>query len=130
MTQQPSVEQAVRARVAVGQRMPTPTGRGQFSVAAIDQVGVVLLLGVKEAPTRLTWQALEGVPRYVRGRGRVPIGSKYDVTATEGTLDAYLKQHVNRATAGWVAVLLERAGVLHIDRNPPATVRLADDWHP
>jgi len=45
-----------------------------------------------------------------------------------GTLDAHLKQYLARATAGWVAVLLEEAGVVHMDRTPPAKVKLAPNW--
>jgi hypothetical protein len=37
-----------------------------------------------------------------------------------GTLDAHLKQCLACATAGWVAVMLETAGVVHLDRTPPA----------
>jgi hypothetical protein len=42
-----------------------------------------------------------------------------------GTLDAHLKQCLARATAGWVAVMLETAGVVHLDRTPPAKVNLS-----
>jgi hypothetical protein len=45
-----------------------------------------------------------------------------------GTLDAHLKQYLARATAGWVAVVLEKAGVVDVDRSPPARVRLTATW--
>ena len=54
----------------------------------------------------------------------VPIGSKYETTADARTLDGYLKGYMKRATAGWVAAVLERAGVIEIDRSRPARVRL------
>lgn len=121
----PTVQSAIRSTVGPGARLFTPTGRGQFTVAEIDDVGVVLLLGKKEAHTRLSWSALEGVPTFLRGRGWVLIGSIYDVSAIDGTLDAYLKLFVNRATAGWVAVLLEQAGIVQLNRErPAAAVRL------
>ena len=105
-------------------RLLTPTGRGAFSVKVIDERGVVLLLGAGEAPTRFSWECLEGVGAYLHGRGWTEIGSTYDTSARTGTLDEYLKQYVNRATAGWVAVVLEHAGVIEIDRRRPACVRL------
>ncbi len=106
----------------------TPTGRGRCSVARIDEKGVVLLLGKQEAWTPLTWACLEGVPRFLAGKGWVPIGSRYETAADPGTLDGYLKGCLKRATAGWVAVLLEGAGVVEIDRERPARVRLRSDW--
>jgi len=123
-----TVERAVRASVVRGDRLNTPTGRGTFTVAQVDTDGVVLLLGKKEAWTRLSWASLEGIPGFLRGRGWTKIGSLYETTADPETLDGYLKDHVKRATAGWVAVLLERAGVVEIDRERPAAVRLRNDF--
>ena len=60
---------------------------------------------------------LEGVGTTLAGRGWMTIGGLYDTSAVSGTLDAYLKCFINRATAGWVAALLERAGVVQIDRG-------------
>jgi hypothetical protein len=105
-------------------RLSTPTGRGQFSIARIDAKGIVLLLGAKAAWTRLPWSCIEGIGPCLAPRGWVPIGSKYETTAEAGTLDGYLNGYMKRATAGWVAVVLERAGVVEIDRGRPARVRL------
>jgi len=58
----------------------------------------------------------------------VPIGGTYSVDAVAGTLDAHLKRFIARATAGWVAVVLEQAGVIEIDRARPARVRLQPGW--
>jgi hypothetical protein len=52
------------------------------------------------------------------------IGSVYDTSAVSGTLDAYLKRFIDRATAGWAAALLEGPGVVQIDRGRPSRVRL------
>lgn len=88
----------------------------------------MLLLGDKEAWTPLPWKALEEIPDLFRGRGWVDIGSVYAIEGTEGTLDAHLKRYIKRATAGWVAVVLESAEVLEIDRSRPARVRVAPGW--
>lgn len=119
------VEQAVRRHVTPGHTLHTPSRRAPFEVSRVDDRGVELLLGRKKAQTRVTWATLEGVRPYLAGRGWVPIGGTYDVSATAGTLDAYLKQHINRATAGWIAALLEHAGVTEVDRGLPARIRLA-----
>jgi hypothetical protein len=110
----------------VGQVLYTPTRRAPFTVNEIDTEGVVLLLGKKEARTRLSWDCLEGVPGFIAERGgTVEIGGRYDTAGNRGTLDEHLKGCVKRATAGWVAVLLEEAGVVEVVRERPAKVRLA-----
>ena len=111
----------------MGAVLSTPTGRGQFTVAEVGAGGPFLLLGRKEARTLIPWVALEGVPGFLgAGTWRV-IGSVYDQAADPTTFDGYMKGFVNRATAGWVACLLEAAGVVDIDRRPPARVRMRSD---
>jgi hypothetical protein len=118
------VEKAVRQAVQPGDRLPTVTGRAGFLVTEIRRDGIVLLLGQSPTRTLIHWPALEGVPDYLSGRGWIGIGGVDDMQPTAGTLDSYLKQHINRATAGSVAVVLEKAGVVEIDRGRPARVRL------
>ena len=102
----------------------TPVRGAPFIVARFDDQGMVLLLGQQEAWTRLTWECLEGVVPFLAGRGWVTIGSRYETSADATTLDGYLKGCVKRATAGWVAAVLEKAGLVEIDRRSPASVRL------
>ena len=78
--------------------------------------------------TPLPWQALEDLPGFLRGRGWVVIGSLYSSDSKAGSLDQYMKRFQRRATAGWVAVVLEKAGVLAIDRSRPARVKLCVGW--
>lgn len=123
-----SVEAAVRGAVSPGDRLATPSGRGQFTVARFTSDGLVLLLGEKEAWTPLPWQALEQIPDLLRDRGWVLIGSVYSTGSAPGSLDEHLKKFLKRATAGWVAVVLEKAGVVTVDRARPARVRLRPGW--
>jgi hypothetical protein len=122
------VESAVRGSVSPAELLATPTGRGRFKVARYTTEGLVLLLGTKEAWTPLPWRALKQVPDFLRGRGWVAIGSLYSTDSQPGSLDEYLKSFLKRATAGWVAVVLERAGILVIDRSQPARVKLCAGW--
>jgi hypothetical protein len=69
-----------------------------------------------------------GVPEFLRGRGWAPVGGVYSSQSQLGSLDDYLKTFLKRTTAGWVAVLLERAGVLTIDRSRPARVKFDSGW--
>lgn len=118
------IETAIRSTCSPGQVLSTPTGRGQFSIAGINDDGIVLLLGAKEARTSLAWSCIEGVGTFLAAGTWVPIGGKYETSAEVGSLDGYLKGCLKRATAGWVAVVLEQADVVEIDRRPPARVRL------
>ncbi|MEP7194786.1 MAG: hypothetical protein ABI903_18235 [Actinomycetota bacterium] len=122
------VEAAVRKAVVPGARLSTPTGRGQFSIACYTTDVLVLLLGAKENRTPLPWRALEEVPDLLKGRGWVTIGGAFSTEGTFGTLDAHLKKYTGTATAGWVAVVLETAKVLVIDRSRPARVKVASGW--
>lgn len=122
------VERAVRGTVSPGDLLVTPSGRGHFTVARYTTDGLVLLLGEKEAWTPLPWRALEEVPDFLRGRDWVLIGTVYSTDSQPGSLDEYLKRFLKRATAGWVAIVLERAAVITVDRSRPARVKLRPGW--
>ena len=123
-----SVENAVHGAVSPGDLLATPSGRAQFTVTEYTARGIVLLLGEKQARTPLPWRALEQVPDFLRGRGWVPIGSSYSTDGTPGSLDAHLKTFLKTATVGWIAVVLEKAGVITVDRTRPARIKLRPGW--
>jgi hypothetical protein len=58
----------------------------------------------------------------------VAIGSLYSTDSQPGSLDEYMKSFLKRATAGWIAIVLEHAGILMIDRSRPARVKLCSGW--
>jgi len=118
------IQQAVRANVTAGSKLLTPSQGKPFTVATIDDGGVALLLGAKQAWTLVRWSVLEGIGAEFGGKGWIPIGGIYDNASTPGTLDAYMKRFINTVTAGWVAALLGKAGVADIDRSRPSRVRL------
>ena len=103
--------------------LPTPTGQATFTVNAVDTFGVVLLFGAQRTATRFDWDCLEGVPAFLEGRGWVSVGANRDVHGNPGTLDEYLKHHVRRQTANYVAAMLDHAGVVELERSRPARVR-------
>ena len=121
------VERRIREQIQPGQRLTTPAQGKLFLVADMTSEALVLDLAEKWR-TPIPWTSIEGIEPFVSARGSVLIGSRYDTQGLEGTLDGYLKGYVNRATAGWVAAVLEAAGVLEIDRRRPARVRLARDF--
>lgn len=118
------VEAAIRRAVAPGEQLRTPSGRGQFSIGRYTTDGPELLLGRSQTPARLPWRALEQIPDLLRGRGWVLIGSSYSTSGTPHSLDEHLKSFTPTATAGWIAVVLEKAEVITIDRQRPARIQL------
>ena len=118
------VEKAIRSAVREGDELGTPSQYQPFRVGKISSEGIFLELGQERTPTFFPWQCLEGVPTFLQQHGRVRInGSGKSQLVVRGTLDGFLKEHVNRLTAGWVAALLEKAGVVEIERTRPAYVR-------
>jgi hypothetical protein len=123
------VEKAIRNRVNSGNVLATPgPKRAPFVVESIGRGGIVLLLGKKRAVTPLSWECLEGVPGFLRGKGWVEPRQTYSVKRDPTTLDGYFKGCIKRATANWVVVVLEKAGVVNINRESPLRVKLAPGW--
>jgi hypothetical protein len=118
------VEQAIRAHIAAGARLPTPTGSATFIVHELRESELVLLLGDKQAWTPLSWECLEGTLKFLQGRGWVRVGANRVLPGDPATLDGYLKGCLKRQTANYVAVVLQRAHLVELDRGPPARVRL------
>lgn len=120
------VQRAVRAHLHGGQRLETPGRSAPFTLERIDQDGIVLLLGRGQHRTRIPWGALETVPDLFRNRGWLPTSGSYAPNPDTTTLDGHLKQYVYRETSNWVAVVLEKAGVLELDRSRPIIARLTN----
>jgi hypothetical protein len=118
-----SVQAAIRSNVRAGDILPTPTGAATFEVERLDTIGLSLLLGPMRTRTFLAWPCLEGIQGYLHGRGWVPVGANRDVNSDYG-LDGYLKRWIKRQVANYVAVVLERAGIVDLDTGRPAQVRL------
>lgn len=124
MSAQGKVESAIRRAIPTGSTLRTPSRSKPFIVDTIDGDGVLLLLGKGQTRARLSWECLEGIPRFLKGRGWTEVGSKYEMEGEAGTLDGYLKDHIKVTTAGWVARVLEEAGVIELDYGRPLRVRL------
>ncbi|MFN0252729.1 MAG: hypothetical protein ACKV2T_37995 [Kofleriaceae bacterium] len=124
MAEEGPVTRAIRASLTPGQTLFTPTARAPFRIE-FETEGVVLLLGKGEHRTRLSWDCLDGVVPFIASAGgNVRIGGLNDVEGNPGTLDEYLKGFTTTNTAGWVAALLEAAGILELIDERPARVRI------
>lgn len=119
------VEDAIRRSVSPGTRLATPGQSKPFEVADVNVDGIVLLLGKGQWRTLVPWEALEGIPDLLRGRGWVRTTGTFAASDDATSLSGYVKQFVYRETANWVAVVLESAGVVQLDRTRPVRARLA-----
>lgn len=120
------VQQAIRNNLHDDQHLETPGRGAPFILESIDRDGIVLLLGKGQHRTPIPWEALETIPDLLRGRGWVRTTGSFEANPDTTTLDGHLKQYVYRETSNWVAVVLEHAGVLELDRTRPITARLTD----
>jgi hypothetical protein len=119
-----TVESAIRSAFEAGEVLTTLTGKATFEVGELAPEGLWLLFGPKKTRTLLNWQSLEGIPDFLQDRGWTVVAANR-VVGNDYGLDGYLKQWVKRQTANYVAVVLERAGIVELDRERPARVRLA-----
>jgi hypothetical protein len=104
------VEKAIRSAVHEGDILTTPARSKPFWVGRISAQEIILELGAQRTQTHFKWACVEGIIPFLKQHGRVRIGGCRSSRIVPGTLDGYLKKHVNRDTAGWIAALLERAG--------------------
>lgn len=120
------VERAIRYWITEGEILytPDPTKAVPFKVRTIDGKGILLLLGKKETPTKISWECLEGIPAFLRSKGWVKIEMTFNTKGTPNTFDGYMKKHIRRATANYIAVVLEKANIVEIDRRRPLRIRL------
>lgn len=124
------IETAIRKRFTHSERLYTPAKKRPFEIVVKQDVPndeLFLLLGGKRTPTSIRWECLEGIPDFLKGKDWVRIGGVFDTRGDPTTLDGYLKKCIKRATAGWIAVALEEAGIVEIDRRRPLRVRLKTD---
>ncbi|MDA1347334.1 MAG: hypothetical protein O3A47_00450 [Chloroflexi bacterium] len=120
------VESRTRSVLADGAKLFSFPGMASFTMQ-YEQEYLVLLLGEKPYPTRLKWSCLEGIPDLLGGRGWVKIGAVKNIGEPD-TLHGYLTKCVKRMTAGYVAAILQKTGIVQASPGRPAQVRLNDDW--
>lgn len=112
------VQRAIRDAVQPGELLATASGRSEFSVAEYTAEACVLAVGPKRVRRPVPWPALEGAAAWLAGRDWTPVGSSFGGEPVPGTLDAHLRSTVRRSVAGWVAVLLVRAGLAEAEQRP------------
>ena len=119
------VEHAIRTTLRAPVTLHTVGQRKPFKLSAIDDDGIVLLLGRGEWHTRLSWECLESVPAFLRAQpGWVPAGGVHSVEGEPGTLDEHLKGYLKRDVARWLVPVLGDAGIVDVSEGPPLKLRL------
>jgi len=101
----------------------TPSGKARFEFYHIDGEKVVIKT---EGDSKIKIPAIcfENAPSFLRGKGWIRIGALHD-TSREETFDSFLKRFTSgTSVASYVAPILEKAGMVGIDRSRPAKLRL------
>ncbi len=124
------IERAIRATTREGEVLGSVSRSVPFVVGEFRTDALVLLVGAKAWQAVTPWEAIEKVPGFLRGRGQVKVGSVHSNDVDPDSFDAFLRPFVTRSTASYLPVILERAGVVEVDKRRPASLRLRDAWRP
>ena len=128
MAAQGPIENAIRSSIAPGSTLTTFARRSPFVFERASSEGMLLLVGKGRWEVSLSWECLEGVASFLRGRGWVVVGSRFDVGGDPEKLDGYLKGYTGLGPAGYVARVLEKAGFVELDGGRPLRLRLMPQY--
>lgn len=121
------VEERLRNKIKPGKKLTTPARNSPFKMTAFSDKGVVLSVGERAARATLPWPCLEALPRFLVGRGWVPLSGAFDPQTSSGTLETHLLAYGSTVSPGALAALLEAAEIVELDAERPAKVRLSPD---
>ena len=108
-----------------GSILKTPSGRATFRIEKCSRDGIRVIVGEKGWPINVPAECWEGISDFLRGRGWVKIGAIHERNPEPGSLDQYVQQFTyGRSAASYVAPILERAGLIKIDRGRPNKILL------
>lgn len=119
------VEEWIRNRLKPGKKLSTPTKRAPFKISAFSESGVVLLVGERGSRATISWACLDAVPRFLVGRGWVPLSGAFDPQTSTGTLETHLLAFGSNATPGALAALLVAGEVIELEAARPVRARLS-----
>ena len=122
------VEANVRKFVEPGMMLGTVPRRASFEVLELAADDIVLLFGKKKTRTVISWSCLEKTMQFMAHRDWIEIRSVHDTTGVPGSLDGYIKSNggPKRTVGGYVAAILEAAGIVDVDTHSPAKIRLRE----
>lgn len=105
-------------------KIKTPSGRSTFTVYHIDGLRVMVQTGKNDSIITIPAQCFEDIPKYLNNKGWMKIGATHQKDKEE-TLDSFIKKYTSgTSAASYVAPILELCGIIKIDRNRPAKVKL------
>lgn len=114
--------------ISAGTVLKTPSGRAEFRIKKIGNEGVKIEAGKGRHPIFIPKECLNGIPRFLRGKGWVRIGVVHENVRND-TLDSYVKRFTHgTSAASYVVLILEKVKIIEIDRTRPNKVRLVAQW--
>lgn len=109
-------------RLMPGEQLRTPVMGSKFLVRNVSPTGVTLILG-GGWKTPIPAECWNGIPTFLKGRDWIEIGAIHG-RSKSGTLEKYIDGFISRSAGNYVASVLERAGIVEIDRQRPSKIRL------
>lgn len=96
----------------------------KFVVIRIRQKGLTIGIGEDKRELFIRSACFDGVIDFLRDKGWIRIGAIHD-TDTAGTFDEYVKKFTRGiSAASYVAPILEKVGIVEINDEWPAKLRL------
>ena len=120
-----SVVQIVADAIPTDTEIETPSHHAKFKVRHYGISYVALEIG-KGRAIKIPIRCFEGSLDYLRGKGWIKIGAHHG-SSNEQTFDSYVKNFTSGiSAASYVAPMLEKAGIVEIEKGPPARIRLME----
>ena len=103
--------------------LKTPSGKAQFEFYHVDGEKVIIETE-GGSYIKIPAACFENAPIFLRRRGWTGIGALHAISHEE-TFDNFVKRFTSgTSVASYVAPILEKAGIVEIDRSRPAKLRL------
>ena len=121
-----TVMDVLASKLRPGTTLHTPARRKEFVVESISPIRVTLRVGPKgKSQIRIRAECWNGIPQFLQGTGEewVKIGAVHEKSKPK-TLEEHTDRFVSASAASYVAAVLERVGIVEIDRHKPCRVRL------
>jgi hypothetical protein len=118
---------SVTQRIPSGSILSTPSGKSHFEVAHVDAEKILVKTSNNNFITIIS-SSLQDTPKFLQGKGWVKIGASHSTTeASISTFDDFLKTYNSGvSTASYVVSILEKIGIIEVNRVRPAKIRLRE----
>ena len=114
----------IASKIPRGSILKTPSGRAEFEIYHIDGERIMIRVPVTNTIIKIPAACFEESSIFLRGKGWIRIGAVHGA-ACRGSFDEFVQRFTSETSAAsYVAPILEKAGIVKIDRKRPARIKL------